>query len=89
MTDAEPAAIARAESKPASAVTIGVNNALRWVLPFNDSRDFENAKRGLIAKLPNNGVVKDSDGIVVWDLDAFRTFIKEDAAAPETANPSL
>ena len=89
MTDAKPAAIASAESKPASAVTRRANNALRSILPFNDSRDFENAKRGLIAKLPNKGVVKDSDGNVVWDLDAFRAFIKDEAAAPKTANPSL
>ena len=75
--------------KPPSAATKAANLALRSILPFNDRRDFENAKRGLVADLPDGGVVKDSDGNVVWDLGAYRAYIGEDATAPETANPSL
>ncbi|MGI9667489.1 MAG: MBL fold metallo-hydrolase, partial [Acidimicrobiia bacterium] len=76
-------------SSAASATTRKANDALRASLPFHDRSDFENAKRGLIAELPNNGVVKDSAGNVVWDLAAFRSFISEDVPTPETANPSL
>lgn len=83
------AAVAAQEAKPASAATKYANEALLSILPFNDTKDFENAKRGLLAPLPKKGVVKDAKGNVVWDLNAFRKFIKDDATAPETANPSL
>lgn len=60
---------------------------LQW-LPFADRQDFEDARRGFIAPLPDNGVILDKAGKPVWDLSSF-SFIKEDAAAPETVNPSL
>ena len=56
------AGVAADGAKPASAVTKKANDALRSMLPFNDKTDFVNAKRGLIAKLPKKGVVKDADG---------------------------
>lgn len=89
MTAEQPTPISGQPPKPASTATTAANTALLSMLPFNDRRDFENAKRGLIAELPDKGVVKDSGGNVVWDLEAFRAFIKEDATAPPTANPSL
>lgn len=89
MTAEQPTPISGQPPKPASTATTAANTALLSMLPFNDRRDFENAKRGLIAELPDKGVVKDSGGNVVWDLEAFRAFIKEDAIAPPTANPSL
>jgi len=57
-------------------------------LPFEDSRDFEDAARGLIAPLPDDGVITGDDGATVWDLSRFG-FIERDAPAPDTVNPSL
>jgi alkyl sulfatase BDS1-like metallo-beta-lactamase superfamily hydrolase len=57
-------------------------------LPFEDRRDFEEAGRGLIAPLPDGGVILGDDGKPVWDLSRF-AFIEQDAPAPETVNPSL
>jgi alkyl sulfatase BDS1-like metallo-beta-lactamase superfamily hydrolase len=59
------------------------------LLPRSDRADFTNAKRGLIARLPDNGVIKDANGEIVWDLSKFTGFIKDGAAAPDTVNPSL
>ncbi|MYT70456.1 MULTISPECIES: alkyl sulfatase dimerization domain-containing protein [unclassified Streptomyces] len=51
----------------------------------NDTGDFEAADKGFIAAL-KPGVVKNADGKVVWDNDAY-AFLKKEA--PETANKSL
>jgi alkyl sulfatase BDS1-like metallo-beta-lactamase superfamily hydrolase len=55
------------------------------MLPFDDTTDFDDARRGLIGRL-EPCIVKADDGRVVWDNSAY-AFL--DAAAPETANPSL
>jgi alkyl sulfatase BDS1-like metallo-beta-lactamase superfamily hydrolase len=62
------------------------NDLVRGTLPFHDTRDFDDARRGFIATL-TPGVVKGTDGRVVWDLDSFGFAGQEDA--PETVNPSL
>ena len=54
-------------------------------LPFEDRTDFEDADRGLIGSL-DPGVVKDANGRVVWDNDAY-AYLEGDC--PDTANPSL
>ncbi|WP_017584888.1 alkyl/aryl-sulfatase [Nocardiopsis ganjiahuensis] len=51
----------------------------------SDDTDFANADRGLIARL-QPGQVKDDNGRVVWDADAY-AFL--DGECPSTANPSL
>jgi alkyl sulfatase BDS1-like metallo-beta-lactamase superfamily hydrolase len=76
------------QPKDATAKTKAANAKLLQELPFTDHRDFEEADRGFIAPLPNNGVIKTGDGRIVWDLTRF-TFIKQDAPAPPTVNPSL
>src|SRR3954468_16116410 len=53
---------------------------------FADSTDFENAERGLIARL-EPGVVKNSDGRVVFDIDSFTATVQGDC--PDTVDPSL
>jgi alkyl sulfatase BDS1-like metallo-beta-lactamase superfamily hydrolase len=77
------------ESKPAADATKAANAALLQSYPFADTRDFEDAKRGLIVPLPNDGVIKDDKGNVVWNLKAFTDYIKQGERAPETVNPSL
>lgn len=54
-------------------------------LPVSDTRDFDDAARGLIARLEPN-VVHAADGRVVWDNDSF-SFLTGDA--PDTVHPSL
>ena len=72
----------------ATEATRAANEALASSLPFEDTRDFDEASRGLIAPLPDDGVVRGADGRTVWDLSRF-AFIEQEAPAPETVNPSL
>jgi linear primary-alkylsulfatase len=72
----------------ATAATRAANAALAASLPFEDRRDFEEAARGLIAPLPDGGVIRAADGRPVWDLSRF-SFIEQGAPAPDTVNPSL
>jgi alkyl sulfatase BDS1-like metallo-beta-lactamase superfamily hydrolase len=74
---------------PASPSTLEFNKKSTASLPWSDKADFANAKRGLIARLPDDGVIRDKNGKNVWDLSRFTGFIKDDAAAPDTVNPSL
>ncbi|WP_237162487.1 alkyl/aryl-sulfatase [Shewanella halifaxensis] len=70
---------------PASEHTIAANQALRSRLPFDDVQDFEDAKRGFIASMPELKVVDDT-GKVIWDRTAY-DFIEGEA--PASVNPSL
>ena len=64
------------------------NAAVLQQLPFADKQDFEDARGGFIAPLPNGGVIRDQKGQPVWDLSEL-SFIKPETAAPDTVNPSL
>ncbi|WP_421181376.1 alkyl/aryl-sulfatase [Aeromonas enteropelogenes] len=74
--------------KPASEFTIQANQNVLHTLPFNDKQDFEDARRGFIAK-PDTLTIKDDEGNVVWDLEQYKTYIGLDKTAPDTVNPSL
>lgn len=74
--------------KPASGATKAANQKLIETLPFNDRADFEDAKRGLLAR-PDTLTIKSADGTVVWDLEEYKTYISDDKPAPDTVNPSL
>lgn len=74
--------------KPATAATKAANAAMLKELPFNDKADFEDAQRGLIAK-PETLTIKDANGKVVWDLEAYKKYIGLDKSAADTINPSL
>ncbi len=74
--------------KDATATTITKNQNVSQTLPFNDKQSFEDADRGFIAPLPNNGVIKNATGRIVWDLSKF-SFINKGSKAPDTVNPSL
>jgi alkyl sulfatase BDS1-like metallo-beta-lactamase superfamily hydrolase len=72
------------DPKPASS-TVGQQQAdLLTRLPFGDTQDFEDVRRGLIA--PLEGPVTAADGTVVWDNSTY-DFLSGDA--PDTVNPSL
>ncbi|MFM5338374.1 alkyl/aryl-sulfatase [Aeromonas enteropelogenes] len=74
--------------KPATEFTIQANQNVLHTLPFNDKQDFEDARRGFIAK-PDTLTIKDEKGNVVWDLEQYKTYIGLDKTAPDTVNPSL
>lgn len=77
-----------AHPKPPTASTLQAQNAVRQTLDFSDKQDFEDAQRGLIAPLKNDGVVKDAQGRVVWNLNE-RAVAKLNSPCPDSVNPSL
>ncbi|WP_424630356.1 alkyl/aryl-sulfatase [Bradyrhizobium sp. SYSU BS000235] len=72
--------------KDAAQATKQANSALLKQLPFNDTSDFDAAKKGFIAPLPSD-VIKGSAGNTIWNPQQYG-FIK-DETAPDTVNPSL
>lgn len=76
------------ERKAASASTIAAQQAVKDRLAFDDTRDFESAQHGFIAPLPDDGVIKDENGKVVFDKPAFAV-AQPGVDAPDTVNPSL
>ena len=72
---ADPGAEARAASKPASRHTVALSERLRAELPFDDGRDFEEAKRGFLGA-PASTRITAEDGHVVWDMGAYRWLLE-------------
>lgn len=68
--------------------TKAANNAVLQALPFDDTRDFEDAARGFLRK-PDTLVIKKDNGDVVWDLESYKNFITLENPAPDSVNPSL
>lgn len=79
---------AEVSSNPATSFTQQANQSVLETLPFSDTTDFDLAQKGFIGK-PDTLTIKDAQGNVVWDLEAYKQFIKLDAPAPATVNPSL
>ena len=75
--------------KDATEATRAANRDVLARLPFSDRRDFDDAAEGLVAPLPDDGVITDGDGQVVWDLSRFAFLADETTEAPDTVNPSL
>ncbi|MQW58130.1 alkyl/aryl-sulfatase [Sinorhizobium meliloti] len=76
-----------ATQKDATEATRAANDALRTQLPFDDTSDFDDAKRGLIAPLPTE-MIQGQGGNAIWNPQQY-SFITEGAEAPATVNPSL
>ncbi|MFD6187277.1 alkyl/aryl-sulfatase [Streptomyces goshikiensis] len=74
-----------ASSRDAEPLVADANDAVLRRLPFDDTRDQENERRGFIATI-EEPAIRAADGRVVWDLNAYG-FLAEDC--PPTANPSL
>jgi alkyl sulfatase BDS1-like metallo-beta-lactamase superfamily hydrolase len=70
----------------ATPITRAQNRALLDALPFQDTQDFEDARRGFLATLPAVEI-KNALGRVVWSLKDY-AFLDE-VEAPATVNPSL
>ncbi|WP_288230678.1 alkyl sulfatase dimerization domain-containing protein [uncultured Desulfovibrio sp.] len=86
--------------KPATAATRAVNEAVAGELDFNDRQDYEDAQRGFIAPLPDQGRIVDKSGRETWSLEKYAFLapaMSRDmppsrimpTPAPDTVNPSL
>jgi alkyl sulfatase BDS1-like metallo-beta-lactamase superfamily hydrolase len=73
-------------ARDAEPATRAANAAMAAHLPFGDTADFEAARRGLIAPVPE-GMVRTAGGTVLWNLGEY-AFI-DGELAPATVNPSL
>jgi alkyl sulfatase BDS1-like metallo-beta-lactamase superfamily hydrolase len=73
------------DQKPPTAVIEAAHAEHLTGLPFDDTRDFDDADRGFIAAL-EPCIVKAADGRVVWDNDVY-AFLTGDA--PTSVHPSL
>jgi alkyl sulfatase BDS1-like metallo-beta-lactamase superfamily hydrolase len=76
---------ALAQARDAEPATRAVNEAVLKTLPFADRTDFDDARRGFIATLPE-GVIDGPRG-PAWDTKPY-AFLQKDEA-PATVNPSL
>jgi len=77
-----------ATPKKATEATKKHNARLLELLLFANTQDLKDATRGLIAPLPNDGVINNDKGEPVWDMRKFQ-FILDQEKAPDTVNPSL
>ena len=79
-------ALAAETPKEATSFTKEKNQQVSQELPFSDTQDFEDAKKGFVATLPKL-VIKSSEGHDVWDITSY-DFL-DGKSAPFTVNPSL
>ena len=75
----------RQGNSAASELTARLNRAVGTQLPIEDPKDFEDARRGLIAQAQSL-VVRSPDGQPIWNMPAY-DFLEADA--PASVNPSL
>ena len=69
-----------------SAFTVEFQQEQRRVLPFEDRRDFEEAKRGFIAA-PPSPVITGPSGRVVWDMGSYEWLLE--GKSFDSIHPSL
>src|SRR3954462_12250957 len=83
----EIAAKARTETpKGASAPVMAQHAATLTALPFSDTSDFDDAKRGFLGTI-ENARIANPQGRVVWSLEPYGFLAAEEA--PPTVDPSL
>ena len=74
------------KGKPPSKYTIELQNGLRATLPFEDKRDFEEAKRGFIAAPAYKQIMAEA-GNVAWDMGSYEFLLQ--GKDFDSINPSL
>jgi alkyl sulfatase BDS1-like metallo-beta-lactamase superfamily hydrolase len=74
------------KGKAPSKRTLDVLRQARAGLPFNDTRDFEEQKRGFIAPMKDLKIMADA-GHVAWDMERFQFLDKQDEF--DSIHPSL
>jgi alkyl sulfatase BDS1-like metallo-beta-lactamase superfamily hydrolase len=87
---ADPGAVAGKHFDPKgkmpSKFTIELQNGLRKTLPFEDKRDFEEAKKGFIAAPPYKQIMAEA-GNVAWDMGSYDFLLQ--GKDFDSVNPSL
>src|ERR1700722_7594688 len=86
MTQTPSSEMPKEMPKDASASVVARHAATLKALPFSDTRDFDEAKRGFLGTL-DHAKITSAQGRVVWSLEAYGFLSSEDA--PATVNPSL
>ena len=74
------------EGKPPSKFTLELNAQVRKSLPFEDTRDFEESKKGLIAQPPFKKIMAEA-GNVAWDMESYAFLLQGKDFT--SVNPSL
>ena len=74
------------KGKPPSEFTKAVLRQARQSLPFDDTRDFDEQRKGLVAPLKEL-TVKTEAGDVVWDMTRFQFLDQKDEF--DTVHPSM
>jgi alkyl sulfatase BDS1-like metallo-beta-lactamase superfamily hydrolase len=74
------------KGKMPSEYTIKLQEGLRATLPFDDKRDFEEAKKGFIAAPPYKQI-KAEDGHVAWDMESYEWLLGDEQF--DSIHPSL
>ena len=64
------------KGKLPSKFTIELQKGLRATLPFEDQRDFEEAKRGFVAAPPYKQIMAEA-GNVAWDMGAYEFLLRD------------
>ena len=64
------------KGKMPSKFTIELQQGLRARLPFEDKRDFEEAKRGFIAAPPYKQIMAEA-GHVAWDMGSYEFLLQD------------
>ncbi len=82
-----PAAASSTGARDAEPSTRQVNRAMAGELPFADRGDFEAARRGFIATLPDAATIRAADGHLVWSHKGYEFLSAQ--SVPDTVNPSL
>src|SRR3954452_14673117 len=86
MTQATAVEAPKETPKPASAPVIAQHAATLKALPFSDTRDFDDAKRGFLGNI-ENARIANRQGRLVWSLEPYGCLAAEEA--PPTVDPSL
>lgn len=79
--------LAAETQKDATSYTQEMNQQYANSLPFSDRQDFEDAQRGFIAPLLNDGNLMTPDGKVAYRAKDFQFDLN--APSPDTVNPSF
>ncbi|MCZ8096941.1 MAG: MBL fold metallo-hydrolase [Burkholderiales bacterium] len=74
------------KGKAPSKYTKDLLQKARETLPFGDTRDFEENRRGLIAPMPDLKIMADA-GHVAWDMERFKFLDSQDSF--DSIHPSL
>ncbi len=74
---ADPTQHFHPKGKPPSEHTLAVLNAARESMPFEDKRDFDEARKGFIAPL-DSMVIKADAGHVAWDIKRYEFLSAEE-----------